>query len=166
MPTVKKKIFKRKRSRPYGYWQIKQNVLNDAKKYKMRADWQKNSPGAHMSAYKNNWIDDVRKQIKSMFREKYGYWQIKENLIRDARKYETRLEWQTKSGHGYKSARKKGWLKECCKHMTTKMGKWQIKKNVMNDAKKYKTRVEWIKKSLPAMEQHTNMDGLRIAVNI
>jgi hypothetical protein len=147
MSATKKKIFKRKWKHPRGYWQIKKNVINDAKKYGIRADWQKYSPGAHMSAYKNGWLDDVRKQIKSMFREEYGYWQIKKNLIKDAKKYKTRTEWQKNSGHGYQSARKNEWLEICCKHMTTKMGKWQIKRNVMNDAKKYKTRIEWIRKS-------------------
>src|ERR1700692_965095 len=101
MSATKKKIFKRKWKHPRGYWQIKKNVIDDAKKYGIRADWQKYSPGAHVSAYKNGWVDDVRKVIKSMFREEYGYWQIKKNVIRDAKKYKTRPEWVKNSASAY-----------------------------------------------------------------
>ena len=36
--------------------------------------------------------------------------------IDDAKKYETRGEWAKAKG-GYHSAREKGWLDECCRHM-------------------------------------------------
>ena len=132
---------------PYGYWKVKRNVIEDAKKYMRRADWKRNSPGAYQSAYTNNWISECCKHFKSGYWVKYGYWIKKRNLIKDASKYKTRKEWEKNSASAYQSACKNGWLEICCKHMVTKVGKWKEKKNVINDSKKYKTRSEWIKNS-------------------
>ena len=132
---------------PHGYWKIKKNVINDAKKYNRLIDWKRNSAGAYNTALKNRWIDECRKHTKSKFKVKAGFWQIQKNVIYDARKYSTRTEWQKISRGAYKSALRYGWLDICCKHMTVKIGKWLIKKNVISDSGKYKTRTEWSKKS-------------------
>jgi hypothetical protein len=135
------------RKPPYGYWNIKKNVINDAKSYKKRTEWKYSSPGAYGSARRNNWLDDCRKHIKSTFKEERGYWKNKKRVFKDAKKYKTRADWAKNSAIAYKSARVNGWLEISCKHMVLKMGRWLIKKNVINDAKKYKTRTEWAKNS-------------------
>lgn len=142
-----KKNSKVKHKPPYGYWNIKRNVINDAKKYKKRTEWKYSSPGAYQSARRNNWLDECRKHIKSMFKESRSFWNNKKRVIKDAKNYKTRTEWSINSLSAYKSARVNGWLEIACKHMVLKMGKWFIKKNVFDDAKKYKTRSEWSKKS-------------------
>jgi hypothetical protein len=135
------------RKPPQGYWNNKRNVIDDVKKYKKRSEWRNNSPGAYQSARRNNWLDECRKHIKSVFSVKQGFWQIRKNVIHDAKKYKTRTDWQKKSSGAYHSAHVNGWLEISCRHMELKRGKWFIKKNVINDSKKYKTRLEWAKNS-------------------
>src|ERR1017187_4214542 len=99
------------RKPPYGYWNIKKNVINDAKRYKKRSDWKYKSPGAYQSARRNNWLDECRKHISSFFRVKQGYWDIKKNVVSDAKKYKTRTEWQKNNSSAYAGARKMAGLK-------------------------------------------------------
>ncbi|HLX54094.1 MAG TPA: hypothetical protein VKR58_09130 [Aquella sp.] len=103
---------------PQGHWNIKKNVINDAKKYQLISDWRKSYPGAYESARRNNWIEECRKYFKSRFSVKYGHWQNKQRVFVDAKKYKTRIEWAKNSPAAYHSARKNDWLKKCCKHMT------------------------------------------------
>ena len=43
----------------YGYWNIKENVIREAKKYKTRRQFQLNCCGAYQSAIRNGWIDEM-----------------------------------------------------------------------------------------------------------
>lgn len=45
-----------------------------------------------------------------------GYWTL-ERCKKDALKYNSRSEWQKKSGSVYGCAGKNGWRDECCLHM-------------------------------------------------
>ena len=78
-------------------------------------------------------------------RKPAGYWDVKENCIKDAKKYETRKKWQKNSGGAYNAARRNKWLDECYKHMK-KRNSW-TKENCIKDAKKYNTITDWFKKS-------------------
>lgn len=42
---------------------------------------------------------------------------LKEEVIADAKRYQTRKQWQDNSGKIYRSAFLNGWLDECCQHM-------------------------------------------------
>jgi len=78
-----------------GYWNIKENCINDAKKYKTRSEWAKISNSAYNGARYNNWIEEccehMEEKIKLM-----GYWNIKENCINSALKYKTLKDWSRK----------------------------------------------------------------------
>jgi len=41
-----------------GKWKVKENVIEDSKKYKRRSDWMKNSSGGYQSARINGWLDE------------------------------------------------------------------------------------------------------------
>ena len=48
----------KKKRKPYGYWNIKENCIEDARKYKTKSEWKKNSGGAYGAAWKNKWLDE------------------------------------------------------------------------------------------------------------
>jgi hypothetical protein len=45
--------------KPNGYWFIKENCLNEAKKYLSRSEFAKKAVGAYSSAIKNNWLEEA-----------------------------------------------------------------------------------------------------------
>jgi hypothetical protein len=151
-----------KKRSPYGYWQNKKNVINDAKKYDNRTEWKTKSPAAYVSAKKNGWMNECRKVIKSQRKVEVGYWQNKKNVIEDAKLCKTSSEWIRKANGAYQSAQKNGWLGICSKHMVKISGKWQVKVNVLEDAKKYNTRSDWNKKSNAAYQSARRNGWLEI----
>ena len=46
-----------------------------------------------------------------------GYWRKRENVIKEALKYETKSEFCKKANPAYNAAVKQGWLNDCCGHM-------------------------------------------------
>ena len=130
-----------------GYW-TKERCIEEAKKYKTRTEWQKNSSSSYGAARKHDWFDEciehmIIKQLKN------GYWQIKENVLFESKKYKTIKEWEKNSSSSYSTAGRNGWLDECTSHMIrdrVKNGYW-TKERCIEEAKKYKTRTQWQKKS-------------------
>ena len=78
-------------------------------------------------------------------RKPRGYW-TKELCKLEAKKYSTKKDFYSKSFTSYSISQKKGWLNECCSHMTEakKHGYW-TKERCKADALKYKTRGEYAK---------------------
>lgn len=75
----------------------------------------------------------------------YGYWTIKDNVLADAKKYNSQVEWARESGGAFSSAKKNLWITEACMHMTGghKPKNYWTKEKLISDAKKYETRAEW-----------------------
>lgn len=48
----------RPNQRSLGYW-TKERVFQDAKKYKSKSEWMKNSRGAYSKAYRNGWLEFI-----------------------------------------------------------------------------------------------------------
>ena len=86
-----------------------------AKKYSTRTDFQKGSIGAYVFARKNNLLDECCKHMKEG-RRPNGYWSL-ERCKEDARNYSSKQLWRKESSSAYVTAKTKGWLNECCKHM-------------------------------------------------
>lgn len=144
----------KKKNVPNGYWQNKENVLNEARKYKTRGEFQKNNPSAYQSALSHNWFDEMKWFEKPKERKPRGYWQNKENVINESKKYKTRSEFKFLSQRAYESARKNKWLDEITwlsndngKHPK---GYWKNEKNIMCEAKKYSSKEEFKEKNLTA----------------
>jgi len=49
--------------RANGYW-TKEKVIEDAKQYRSKSEWMKNSLGAYSKAYRNGWVNDLFKKPK------------------------------------------------------------------------------------------------------
>lgn len=103
-----------KQRKPMGYW-TKENCIFEAKKYKTRSEWQRNSSASYKLAIKNGWLGECCKHMVNL-RKPNGYW-TKGNCIAEGKKYKTRHEWYINSHTSYSNARKNGWLDEGCKHM-------------------------------------------------
>ncbi len=104
---IKRKI------KPAGYW-TKENCYIESKKYKTHSEFELKNPSTYYTIFKNGW-SDILYHLKREKNEK-GYWTL-ENCKIDALSCKSKTEWQKKSGAGYYSAHKHGWLNECCEHM-------------------------------------------------
>ncbi len=128
--------------KPNGFW-TKERVLEDARKYKSRSEWMRNSSGAATMAKRNGWYEEVVASMPMLV--EHGKW-TKQNVINEAKKYESPIQWICSSNASYGAAIKKGWLKEASLHMmpAVRVSKW-TKELVLEDAKKYSSRGEWQK---------------------
>ena len=139
--TIKHKT---KPNKPIGFWNVKENCLEDAKQFKTKASWVKNNSSPCISARKNGWLDECCAHM--IFNEKpIGYWNDKDLCISESKKYKTRSEFAKKNDSCYKSAKKNGWFEECCSHMTTVLkpiGYWN-KETCKKEALKYSTKISW-----------------------
>lgn len=52
-------FYPRQNDKPYGYWNIFENIEKEAKKYKSRWDFGKNNRSAYNAAQRNNWLDKL-----------------------------------------------------------------------------------------------------------
>ena len=93
-----------------GYWTF-DKVKEEALKYLNRNDFNKLSKSAYLSAYRNNWLDEVCSHMK---KNDYTFNRVKEEAL----KFSTRSDFRNKSNNYYNSAHRNGWLDDVCSHMT------------------------------------------------
>lgn len=93
-----------------GKWN-KETITEEAKKYKTRNEFRKGNQTAYYASINLGLIDGFY-WLTSRNRVKKGYWTIKENVINEAKKYNSRLEFQKKCSAGYENARKNNYLDE------------------------------------------------------
>lgn len=95
--------------KPKGYWNIKENVFEEAKKYHTRDEFRKYCNVVYNSARKNGWLDEMYWFTRPSVHNKKWY---RENVFAEARKYNTRDEFRKGCISAYQVARKNGWLDE------------------------------------------------------
>ena len=143
-------VFPPLKSKPWNYWTL-DLILNIAQKYPTKKEFKRNNRCAY-EALKN------KKQtalLNKIFPDEIhkGYWMEKENVIKEARKYKTRTDFQKECSSAYSSAIKMGWLDEACSEMISDRkpyGYWQKKENVIAEIKKYKTLNDFSKNAVGA----------------
>ena len=149
-----------KRRMPRGYWTIKENVINEAKKYKSKNEFEKNNVSAFLAAYKHGWLNEIKWEV-IQHQKPSGFWNKKENVIEESKKYNTFKDFRNSSTTAYRAAKKNGyldemfWLSDVKKknnHFSIKhpKGYWKDRNNIMEEAKKYSTKQEFQKKNLSA----------------
>lgn len=99
--------------KPYGYWNVKENCILEAKNYKTLLEWSIKSSGSYQSAKRNDWLDECSLHMKKLFR-----WTL-ELCMEDAKKYKTRSEWKRNSMNCYSASRRNGWYDQCVEHMVS-----------------------------------------------
>ena len=95
-----------------------ESIKADAKKYNSRGEWCKNSP-AYYAAHKRGILDECCAHMSDKYQRKNGVdliWTM-EACINDAQQYRTKAEWRRRSNSAVKTAYRKGWIEQCCKHM-------------------------------------------------
>jgi hypothetical protein len=94
--------------------------LEDAKHYKTRNEWQRNSKSKYSAARSHGWLEAccAHMEVSDWFKSRQ---QAQERTFefckQDALKHTSRSEWKRKSLATYETARRNGWLEECCKHI-------------------------------------------------
>jgi len=125
-----------------NYW-TKERCVLDAKKYKTKTDWAKNSRGSHHAAYRNGWFDLCSKHMQN-----HNLILNDEFVLSDATKYRTKTEWKKKSFPYYNYAKKHGLIQKICFIIQKKPHNYWTKERCILDAKKYKTKTDWAKNSI------------------
>jgi len=115
------------------FWTL-EACKQDAKKYKTRSEWMKNSSGYHV-ARKNKWLKECCAHMEVL----KGKWTFKA-CFNDAQKYNTLAEW-SKNSTGYSTASYRGWVPECTKHMDKSRS--HTFESCLRSALKCKTKKEW-----------------------
>ena len=107
---------------------------------------------AHSEEYNilrnNGWLEKFKKEMgwEYKFHRNDGYWDIKENVLKEALKYNVKSHWVQKSNASYKHAIKNGWFDECTAHMVAQQksaGYWNNKQNCLDSARQFKTIKKW-----------------------
>ena len=93
-------------------WEAKwdeKKCYEEAKKYKKRGDFQKGSRTAYNKARKMGWIETYDWMLS---RNKYpfGYWDDYARCYHEAKKYNSRAEFEKSNISAYQKAKKKGWI--------------------------------------------------------
>lgn len=125
-----------------GKWNYK-SCYKEAQKYRTLKEFRKKSPSAYNVACKNGWQELYYwLTIKS---HKCGYWTY-ERCYEEAKKYETRKQFQVGSGSAYDKSLKEKWLDDYIWFKPSVTGfRWNYE-NCFNEAKKYKTLKEFREK--------------------
>jgi len=93
-----------------GTWTNKENCLKEALKYKNRSDFNKKARGAYLSAYENDWLDEICIHMERKIKPN-GFW-TKERCLEESLKYDKKYIFQKESKGAYKAAYINGWLNE------------------------------------------------------
>lgn len=121
-----------------GFWKSKDNVLYESRKYTSVKDFRQGCIGAYDSARVNGWLDEMTWLEKNIVVPPY-FWEKKTNVIKESKKYTSRIEFLRGKPGAYNAARKNGWLDELTwlsrRHKAP--GFWDVKENVFAEARKY-----------------------------
>lgn len=97
--------------KPVGYWKEKNNVFEESKKYNNRSDFCEGCYFAYITAKNNGWLNEMT-WLKKTRNSPKGYWEDKEKVFKEARKYKYKSEFRHKAPSAYKSALLHHWLGE------------------------------------------------------
>ena len=126
-------------------------IFNDAKKYKSKIDWKTKSPNIYSAAVRKKLLDKVTPHMIRPPSHKIKW--IKETVLKDAKRYNSKSEWGRNSNSSYNSARKNGWFVKAIAHMQRPdmTRKW-TKESVIKNAKQFEYITEWTKKFSGAVD--------------
>jgi hypothetical protein len=130
----------------YQKW-TKPGMIESARQFSTRLDWQKGDPNAYQACRTRGWLNDpeITGHMSKRFR-----WE-KPELVKSARKFRTRSEWQKGDLNAYSACCKRGWLNdsEITGHMVNPYREWD-KPKLIKSARRFRTRGEWFKGEVSA----------------
>lgn len=128
-----------------GTWN-NENVEEESKKYRTRGEFATKSPSAYKYAIKNKLLENFE-WLTNQQTKQLGFWNVKENVEKESKKYKTRTEFYRNCSSAYRSAIKHKWIDDFIWLKTerkVKKGFWSFK-NLKDEAKKYKNKQELLK---------------------
>tara|TARA_R110000851_G_scaffold848_2_gene2860 strand:- start:216 stop:1142 length:927 start_codon:yes stop_codon:yes gene_type:complete len=117
--------------------------------YKSLTEWCKNAKGAYDAAKRLGLYDEICETFGwvplNVKKKPKGFWNVKENIIKSTKPYESFGKWSAENQSPYSSAIKNGWLDECTKDLirTNKPKGYWTKELCFEDTKTFKTLNEW-----------------------
>lgn len=126
--------------KPKGYWNIKEKIAVEAKKYTKRSDFYVGSAGAYKAAIASGCLNEVCQHMGKSITQKKIY--SREEVFVIAKTLSQRSDFAKKFPGAYRMARINGWLDECCSHMR-KYSKDLTFEEVLEIAKKFQRRTEF-----------------------
>ena len=144
------------------YWS-KDKLINDARKYKTRTEWQKNSRSSYVTASRIPEIfKEATKHMSYVIRPDW----TKDSIFRDALKYKTLKEWHKKSPSAVIRARHLNILEIATKHMERPKNYPWIKKGreeILKEAKKYRRLKDWYVNSHGSLKAAKSLGIFKLA---
>lgn len=134
----------------YGIWND-ENVENESKKYKTRGEFAKCSPSAYKYALKQKLLEKFV-WLSTRMEKPLGYWNKKNNVFIESKKYVSRTDFYHKCSPAYRSAIKHGWIDEMVwlkNERKVKRGFWTFE-NIKKEAEKYRNKKEFFKNNKSA----------------
>lgn len=92
-----------------GYWS-KERVFYEGRKYKTKHAFEEGCPSGYSKALKEKWIQEM--DWFELPCKPNGYWNDKERVFEEARKYNIISDFKKNTPGAYQSAKKHGWLNE------------------------------------------------------
>mgnify|MGYP006394326025 FL=1 len=86
-------------------------IIEESKKYTSKSEFAKYSPTAYQHAIKDKTIFNDMPWIKEK-KKPDGYWDIKEHVLEEGKKYRNRTEFALGGYTAWKKAKKHGWIDE------------------------------------------------------
>lgn len=124
---------------PSGYWTY-ERCFEEAKKYTIKARFERESPTACRVARKHRWLDDYTWLEKSK-NNPSGYWTY-DRCQKEAEKYTVKEHFAKGSPKAYGAAVRNKWLDDWFVNSTNPNGYWNYE-NCYNEAQKYKNKSEF-----------------------
>lgn len=95
--------------KPRGYWDIKENVFEEARKYQTRSEFCKCCGSAYDAARKHGWLDEMTWFVSK--HKPYNYW-TKERVFAEAKIYQTKNAFRKGCMTAYLYAYRNKWFDE------------------------------------------------------
>lgn len=92
-----------------NYW-TKETIFLHSKECKSRTEFAKKYVTAYTIARTNVWLDEMTWLV--LKNKPMGYWNVKQHVMEEGRKYQSRREFSEKSYAAYRSAKRNGWIDE------------------------------------------------------
>lgn len=96
--------------KPKGFWKVKENVFNEARKYKDKDEFKMANPSAFLAAYRYGYIDDMDWLVRQR-QHKKGYWTY-DTIEEEAVKYETKGDFRKNCSTAYRKALELGIIED------------------------------------------------------
>lgn len=119
-----------------------QKIIEEAKKYKTKNEWRKNSQQSYNLSRKLGFHKEATKHmLKREYKKFIPDPKIIKKILLDAKKYSSSSKWLKASSSYYHRARYYKIFDEATKHFINERN-W-TEESILNEAKKYKTVKEW-----------------------